>query len=76
MIYTVDRLEEGWAVLEDSIGELTILPLTRLPQGTREGDKLEETEEGLLPRPELKQAALSRNRLLLEKLKNKKRRQS
>ncbi|MBQ9165608.1 MAG: DUF3006 domain-containing protein [Oscillospiraceae bacterium] len=72
MIYTVDRLEGDYAVLEDETGGMSQRLLTEIPIPVREGDKLEETEHGIILREDLKQAALERNRALLERLRKKK----
>lgn len=72
MIYTVDRIEGAFAVLEAENGAVRDLPLTDLPKGTEEGDKLEQTEAGWQLRPDLKAAALARSRVLLERLKKQK----
>ena len=45
MRYTVDRLEEGLAVLEAEDRSLLTVPGDRLPPGTREGDAVIATEE-------------------------------
>lgn len=75
VIYTVDRLEGDHAVLEDENGEMTQRLLAELPIPVREGDKLEETEKGILLREDLRQAALERNRALLERLRNRRKRE-
>lgn len=72
MIYTVDRLEGDFAVLEDENGRMSQRLLGEIPIPVREGDKLEETEGGIVLREDLKQAALERNRALLERLRKKK----
>lgn len=71
MIYTVDRLEGAWAVLEEEGGGMVDLPLVDLPLGLREGDKLERTETGWTLRPDLRERRLARNRALLDRLKQK-----
>ncbi|MGM9537499.1 MAG: DUF3006 domain-containing protein [Candidatus Onthomonas sp.] len=73
MIYTVDRIEGDWAVLEDEQRQMSDLPLTELPAGLREGDLLERTPEGWSLRPELRAQRLARNRALLERLKRRNR---
>ena len=72
MIYTIDRIEGGFAVLEDENGAVRDLPLTSLPEGAGEGDKLEQTEAGWQLHPDVKAAALAQNQALLERLKNRK----
>lgn len=74
MIYTVDRLEGAWAVLEGESGEMTDLPRAELPPDLREGDKLEQTETGWTLRQDLREQQLAKNRALLDKLKQKRRR--
>ena len=73
MIYTVDRLEEQFAVLEDENGGIRKTPLVNVPEGIREGDKLEWSEGSWRLREDLKDSAVKRNAGLLEKLKAKKR---
>lgn len=72
MIYTVDRIEGDWTVLEDENRQMSDLPLTDLPAGLREGDLLERGPEGWTLRPELRAQRLARNRALLEKRIRKK----
>lgn len=71
MIYTVDRMEGPWAVLEEEGGRMVDLPRTQLPPGLREGDKLERREGGWTLRPDLRAQQLAKNRALLEKLRHK-----
>lgn len=73
MIYTVDRMEGDWAVLEDEGRKMSDVPLAQLPAGLREGDLLEHNGEGWTLRPDLRENRLARNRALLDKLKRKKR---
>lgn len=73
MIYTVDRIEGDWAVLEDENRQMSDVSLAELPAGLREGDLLEQGPEGWALRPELREQRLARNRALLEKLKRKNR---
>ena len=44
MRYTVDRIGEGRAVLESETGERLVLDASLLPEGTREGSCLTETD--------------------------------
>jgi hypothetical protein len=44
-MYSVDRVEEGYAVVEHD-GEFENIPLSQLPSGVREGDLLKKTEKG------------------------------
>lgn len=73
MIYTVDRIEGDWAVLEDENRQMSDVSLAELPAGLREGDLLDRTPEGWALRPELRESRLARNRALLEKLKRRNR---
>lgn len=45
-IWSVDRIEEGVAVLEDQQRRQLSLPAERLPPGTREGDCLRRRDTG------------------------------
>ena len=47
MTYTIDRIEDRLAVLEDEDGGCTNVPVTLLPDGAREGDVLTWTEPGI-----------------------------
>lgn len=38
--WSIDRIEEGWAVCEGPDGEMIRLEVSRLPAGVREGDCL------------------------------------
>lgn len=40
MTYTVDRMEEGLAVLQDEQEQIHTVPLTKLPSSVRPGDVL------------------------------------
>ncbi len=44
MKYTVDRIEESFAVCEDENGKLTDIELAILPEGVREGDIIRITD--------------------------------
>ncbi len=72
MIYTVDRIEGEWAILEDERGEMSQRLCSDFSIPVHEGDKLEETEQGVILRDDLKQSALARNRALFERLRKKK----
>lgn len=52
MLYTVDRIEEDIAVLEETYetGEVFLrnLPLTWLPEAVQEGDVLRKTKDGYI----------------------------
>ena len=47
MTYTIDRIEESIAVLEDEHETCTSVPVTLLPDGAREGDVLTWIEPGI-----------------------------
>lgn len=71
MIYTVDRIEEGRiAVLEDSQGRMSDWPLAGLPEGLREGDRLEQGPEGWR-RLSDRESRLAGNRALLDRLRRR-----
>lgn len=72
MIYTVDRMEGEFAVLEAEDGGMCQRPLEDFPFPVHEGDKIEVTAEGMLLRDDLKQSAMARNRALFERLRSKK----
>ena len=44
MKYIIDRLEEGIAVCENELKKLISIPKDQLPDGSKEGDVLEELE--------------------------------
>ena len=44
MKYIIDRLEEGIAVCENELKKLISIPRDQLPDGSKEGDVLEELE--------------------------------
>lgn len=44
--YIIDRIEDGFAVLEDPERHMTELPLSYLPPEVREGNKLELDKNG------------------------------
>ncbi len=46
MIYVIDRIEEGVAVLVSDSGEKAEVPLSRLPAGAHEGSCLRPCEHG------------------------------
>lgn len=46
MIYVIDRIEEGIAVLVSDSGEKMEVPLSGLPSGTHEGSCLRPCERG------------------------------
>lgn len=44
MKYIIDRLEEGIAVCENELKKLISIPRDQLPDGSKEGDVLEELD--------------------------------
>ena len=46
MKHTIDRIEQGLAVLEREDGTMCHVPLAELPQGSAAGCALEKTPEG------------------------------
>jgi len=79
MEITLDRIEEGTAVLIDRAGRVFTLPADALPAGSTPGDVFDaEQADGtpvrLIPRPDLRAARADRIRQKLEKLKNKRKR--
>lgn len=71
MIYTVERIEGEFALLEDENGLMIHRLLFDLAIPVKEGDKLEETDRGLILREDLKASALARNRALFERLRKR-----
>jgi hypothetical protein len=71
MIVTVDRIEGEQAILEYPDDTVRPCPLSQLPEGTREGQKLEQTETGWQRRTDLEEEAKARIAAKLEKLKHK-----
>ena len=71
MIVTVDRVEGLVAVLELPDGTTRTIPVTGLPEGAKEGSKLEVTENGYILRGDIEED--ERNRILekMAKLKKK-----
>lgn len=71
MNYTVDRFEENFALLEDQAGAMRQVPRSVLPAGTREGDRLTDSEGRFSLLPEEGQTARAqadaRLRRLLER---------
>jgi hypothetical protein len=69
MIYTVDRIEGGYAVLIDGEGVSADVLLKNLP-AVREGDVLEKTEDGYILREDLtaqrRARAVKRTRAMFE----------
>ena len=56
---TIDRFEEGFALLEWETGEMTRVPRSDLPPEAREGDRLNALEGRYVPLPEETRAARS-----------------
>lgn len=75
MIYTVDRLEGAYALLEDEEGSMVRRLRSDLSPDVAEGDKLELTEEGFCLRPEQRRVAQAESRHRLEALLERKRRE-
>jgi len=48
MKYTVDRIEEGIAVCEDGNENIVKIQLSLLPDGVKEGDMLEASNDGFV----------------------------
>lgn len=71
MIYTVDRLEGGLALLEGPEGEVKPVPVNQLPQGLHEGAKLEGGQSGWVLRPDLEEEARRALQARLARLKGK-----
>lgn len=46
MTYTIDRIEDGVAVLENEDGDTRQIPASQLPETAREGTLITETEPG------------------------------
>ena len=68
MRYTVDRLEEGLAVLEAEDRSLLTVPGDQLPPGTREGDAVIATEDGFAAAPREADARAARIREKIRRL--------
>ena len=72
MIWVIDRLEEGLAVLENTENlENIVCPVTDLPDGAREGDTLTREGTRFLLNPEVTAARSRRIREKMERLKKK-----
>ncbi len=46
MMFFVDRIEDGIAVLEDEHGTISSFPVSSLPEGIREGSVLKNGQNG------------------------------
>lgn len=46
MYYIIDRIEETIAVCENPQKQMVEIPLCQLPDGTKEGDKIIQTNDG------------------------------
>ena len=80
MKLTIDRIEEGIAVLEPEGGKAMLhVPVEALPQGAREGQVLEQTAQGYELLPEQtrlqKQAADAKLQALLQRTEARRRTQ-
>lgn len=72
MKYTIDRFEEGFALLEDEAGEMHQISRSALPPEAREGDRLEETGSGYAVLAEETRAAQAEADSLLRQLLKRK----
>ncbi len=52
-IYTIDRFEDAFAVLEDESGGHIDVPKDQIPGNAHEGDILEQSETGFIIREDL-----------------------
>ena len=73
MKYTIDRFEEGFALLEDEAGEMRQIPRTALPPKAREGDRLEDLGTGYVILTEETRAAKAEAESWLQRLLKRKR---
>lgn len=74
MKYTIDRFEEGFALLEDEAGEMRQVPRAALPPEAREGDRLEDCGAGYVILAEETRAARAEADSWLRRLLRRKRR--
>lgn len=72
MKYYVDRIEEGVAVMDNDLGEQIKVPLSRLPDGIRDGSVLERDENGIFTHNE--DAEAQRRKEMSERLRRLKNR--
>ncbi len=73
MKYSVDRIEENIAVLQDlETKELKEVDLSKIPMNLKEGDILEEVDGNLIKRDDIKNNRKIALRQKLERLKRKK----
>lgn len=68
MKFSVDRIENGFAVCEKADMSIINIPLSSLPKGTKEGSVLEECEDGEFALLEEEEAE---RRKRISKLQNK-----
>ena len=68
MYYSVDRIEENTAVLEDDDGKRRSIELLLLPENTKESDILFEDENGTFVKDDEEKDR--RQKLILEMLEN------
>lgn len=71
-IYSVDRVANGLAVLEDDAGISCTVPLADLPVGTKEGSILRLTDMGYVLDTAIENERRNKVLSLQEKLRNKK----
>ena len=69
--FSVDRIEDGMAVLEGDDGKLLHIPLGILPPELAEGDVLAEDGGRFTPDPQERDARRQQNIALLRKLMKK-----
>jgi hypothetical protein len=67
MLYTLDRIEGGIAVLVDENGESTDITLAQLGENTAQGSVFEKTDDGFSYKEELTQ---SRREKLIKRTRN------
>lgn len=70
-IYSVDRIEDGLAVLLDDDDKSCAIPVDQLPFGTKEGSILRLTEVGYVLDKETENERRNKVLSLQEKLRNK-----
>ena len=63
MRYTVDRIEEGLAVLEAEDRTMQTVPLSQLPHGIREGAVVTASEDGFTVDEDTARAARIREKM-------------
>jgi len=71
MIYTVDRIEGEYAVCEDQNRVIHDIPLSQLPEGVKDGSKLEYLDEVYTLLPEVDQSGIQARFMRLLKCRNR-----